>query len=118
MASSIASSPYSIASLIASDKKDWKKDICGETFASQTKEENSESVESGGKYKEAIASASKCSCFACTQPSAFSPFKNGLGHKNEIRPLAPFSNVSSLADYVYLPSKGSYGHYMFSRFFP
>ncbi|CAB4024097.1 homeobox rough-like [Paramuricea clavata] len=114
MASSVASSPYSIASLIASDPV---KPKMGSSISPMAMEQASSSepdvehssgqavLENEGKSQP--KSTSRCSCFACTQPSAFSPFKNAFGPGSEVNPFSSIPSVRSFADYVYIPTKVS-----------
>ena len=103
MANSINSSPYSIASLIASDPVKPKADPSGVSLEQATISEE-EHHEVKGKLQ--AKSTSRCSCFACTQPSAFSPFKNGLGPGGETNHFSSIPNVRSFSDYFYIPTKG------------
>lgn len=109
MASSITSSPYSIASLIASDKVKPKADPSSvsleqATISEQDHPDATAALEVEGKLQ--AKSTSRCSCFACTQPSAFSPFKNGLVPGSEANHFSSIPNVRSFADYFYIPTKG------------
>ena len=113
MASSVASSPYSIASLIASDPVKPKVDTSNipveQTASSEQEPEHSTHDHSGildNESKSQPKSASRCSCFACTQPSAFSPFKNAFGPGSDVNPFSSIPSVRSFADYVYIPTKG------------
>lgn len=109
MASSITSSPYSIASLIASDPIKPKADPSSASLeqvilSEQERPDGTAVLEDEGEPE--TKSASRCSCFACAQPSAFSPFKNGLGPESEANHFSTISNVRSFADYFYIPAKG------------
>ncbi|XP_028394994.1 homeobox protein rough-like [Dendronephthya gigantea] len=113
MTASVASSSYSIASLIASDPVKPKTDISSDALERSSEEEVEHSVgqavlEDEGK-SQTTKSSSRCSCFACTQPSAFSPFKNTFGNGSEVNAFPTIPNLRSYADYVYIPTKVSSG---------
>ena len=113
MASSIASSPYSIASLIALDpvkaKVDDPSSPIKQTASSEPELEHSSSsaVLENEIKSETAKTNSRCSCFACTQPSAFSPFKNIIGTGSEGNSFPSIPSVRSFTDYVYIPTKVS-----------
>ena len=113
MASAITSSPYSIASLMALDPVKQKVAPANGTMekhemsSSESDIEHSASptvLENGENSQ--MKSANRCSCFACTQPSAFSPFKSTLGPGSEGNPFASIPGARSFADYFYIPTKG------------
>lgn len=111
MASSVASSSYSIASLIASDPVKAEENSLNspkqrKTSAEVEVENSSGSVAIKNEGKAEQTSTSRCSCFACSQPSAFSPFKTTFGTGVEANPFSSFPTLRSLADYVYIPTKG------------
>ena len=93
---------------MASDSKDDDKSLVKNSIQKNYSSQRTTDLSSGGSFliKEAKSEVitGMCTCLACNQPSAFTPFKNNTpGMDTRILPYSTVSSVGPLSDYVYIP---------------